>query len=134
MVRAGVGALVLIVVALAGCRSGAPVPTAPIAYAPADESGDVGLLGSAIGLGITGADLKTGLNAEYRALEKGETGIAVEWRGRSGSAGVVVPGPPYQINDYGCRRFTHTVSRGEVTESATATACRTPEGVWRLVG
>ena len=127
-----VGAIVMIVF-LAACRAGAPIPTAPIAYAPADDTNAVGLVGSAIGLGIVDGDRKAGLNAEYRALERGKAGIAVEWRGRT-SAGMVVPGPPYRINDYDCRRFTHTVSKGETTESATATACRTPEGVWRLVG
>jgi surface antigen len=133
MNRAALGALAFIAI-LAGCKSGALVPTAPIAYAPSDDVGAVGLLGSTIGVGVTDIDRKIGLNAEYRALERGDSGIAVEWRGRSGSAGVVVPGPPYRINDYDCRRFTHTVSMRETTESATATACRTPEGVWRLVG
>jgi surface antigen len=132
MHRARLGALALIAV-LAGCKSGAMVPIAPIAYAPADDVGTVGLLGSRIGMDVADIDRKIGLNAEYRALERGEAGIAVEWRGRAGSAGVVVPGPPYRINDYDCRRFTHTVSVKETTESATATACRTPEGVWRLV-
>jgi surface antigen len=128
-----IGALAGIAV-LAGCKSGTLVPTAPIAYAPSDDVGAVGLLGTTIGVGVADIDRKIGLNAEYRALERGEAAVAVEWRGRAGSAGVVVPGPSYKINDYDCRRFTHTVSLRGTTESATATACRTPEGVWRLVG
>jgi surface antigen len=129
--RGRLGALAVAIL-LAGCQSTPLVPREPIAYAPADD-GAVGLIGSAIGMGITDADRKIGLNAEYRALERGEAGVRVEWRGRS-SAGVVVPGPRYRINDYECRQFTQTVATADVTETATATACRTPDAVWRIVG
>jgi surface antigen len=118
---------------VAGCKSSALVPAQPIAYAPGNE-GAVGLLGTAIGLDVTDADRKSGLNAEYRALETGEPGVALNWRGRSGSAGAIVPGPRYRVNDYDCRQFTHTVTSGEKTESATAAACRGLDGVWRVVG
>ncbi len=126
---AALAALVL----LSGCRVSGLVPTEPIAYAPADD-GTVGLLGTAIGKTVSDADRKIGLNAEFRALEKGDPGIPVDWRGRNGSAGVVVPGTRYRINDSDCRLFTHTVTFSETTESATGTACRTAEGAWRLVG
>jgi surface antigen len=132
MSRASLGVIATLIV-LAGCRASGLVPTEPVAYAPADD-GTVGLLGTAIGTGVSDADRKIGLNAEYRALEKNDPGIAVDWRGRNGSAGVVVPGTRYRVNDSDCRLFTHTVSVGEVTESATATACRTREGAWRIVG
>lgn len=124
---------IAVVALLAGCRAGGLVPTEPVAYAPADD-GTVGLLGTAIGKSVSDADRKVGLSAEYRALEKGQPGEAMSWRGRNGSSGVVVAGTRYRINDSDCRLFTHTVSIGEAKESATATACRTSEGAWRIVG
>ena len=132
MVRARLVALVAAIF-VSGCQSGGLVPSKPIAYAPAYD-GTVGLLGTTIGAGVTDADRKTGLNAEYRALETGDAGVALDWRGRSGSAGVVVPGYRYQVNDYDCRQFTHTVMTQGATESASATACRGLDGVWRVVG
>lgn len=71
--------------------------------------------------------------AEYKALETGQTGMAVEWRVSDTVFGKVVPQQPYTVGKTDCRRYVHTVSsRGEV-RSAAGTACRGEDGVWQPV-
>jgi surface antigen len=118
--------------ALSGCKTAGLGVSQPIAYAPSAD-GTVGLIGGQIGRGIDDNDRKTGLGAEYRALEYGESGVGVDWTGRNGVAGAVVPGPRYRINDIDCRQYTHTIVFHSMTESAQATACRRSDGTWRLV-
>ena len=118
---------------LAGCQSLGLGGGRPLAYAPGAD-GTVGLIGSQIGAGLSADDRRSGLDAEYRALELGETGVVVEWRGAGGVAGSVVPGPRYRVNDYDCRQFTDTVVAVGTTETAQGTACRGADGTWRLVG
>jgi surface antigen len=71
--------------------------------------------------------------AEYKALETGETGMAVEWRVSDKLFGKVVPQQPFRVGKTDCRRYVHTVSnRGDI-RSAAGTACRDADGVWQPV-
>jgi len=132
MARASFGALVA-VIALAGCQTlAAPSPSVPVAYGPSTD-GTTGLIGNKLGPDIDANSRRLGLDAEYRALEFGEAGVAVDWGGRGGVSGVVVPGTRYRINDTDCREFTHTLMEKGATQSATATACRGTDASWRVV-
>ena len=71
-------------------------------------------------------------DAEYRALEYGRSGTAVDWDGDA-ERGSIVPGKPYKAGDQYCRPYTHTIYRGESPQVANATACRSDKGVWRSV-
>jgi surface antigen len=124
---------------LAACQSAqSGVTDASLsAYAPAQQvaapSLAAGLAGSTIGLELSSKDKRKALNAEYQALEFGRTGVGIVWQGRSGR-GQVTAGPPYQVNDYDCRDYTHTITVKKQSETGRATACRGPSGAWQLIG
>jgi surface antigen len=132
MIRTRLGALAAVLV-LTGCVSfGASAPSQPVDYGPS-ANGGVGLIGTRIGAGIDDTDRRLGLNAEYRALEYGDAGAAVDWGGRGGVSGVVVPGPRYGVNANDCRQITETLMANNATQSVTATACRGGDGIWRII-
>lgn len=104
-------------------------------------TGSVGPAKTVIG-GIGGNRLggKLGANerviaaaAEYRALEYGRSGAAVDWTGAT-RRGSIVPGKPYQAGNQFCRPYTHTVYTGRAPDTGKALACRSPDGTWRSVG
>jgi surface antigen len=88
-----------------------------------------------IGHSLTETDRPIALQAEYEALEYGRAGQPVAWRNPdSGNRGVVTAGTTYEVNRLDCREYTHNVIIGGRTRVARATACRQPDGVWRVVG
>ena len=125
--------------ALAGCMSsgsnedaGSPVLAlaSPASAAPAG-----GLLGGAVGDELSAADRRAAMDAEFRALEYGRIGAPVQWRGAIGRTyGDVVAGTRYQVNDFACRDYTHTVYLNGQPHVAQGTACRQPDGTWRAIG
>lgn len=127
---------------LAGCAGtdglglGPPGPTAAAGNsgpaAPPPGSITEGLVGSAVGTGLSAADQQRALAAEYQALEFGVAGVAVTWRSASAS-GEVVPGPLYTVNEYECRDYTHTIIVGAATEAGRGTACSRAGGPWAPV-
>lgn len=125
-----------VALALAGCQSTGTgsVGDAVSAYAAPTALTALagGLVGNQIGRDLNAKDRRAALEAEYRALEYGRTGQPVVWRGRSGR-GEVVAGPPYQVNDYDCRDYTHTITTKGQSETARGTACRRPNGTWKPV-
>ena len=93
-----------------------------------------GLISGDLGRGLDEADRQAAFAAEYRALETGQAGAPVAWRGASGNRfGEVIPGPAYRVNEYSCRDYTHTVTIDGQPQSARGTACREPDGTWRPV-
>jgi surface antigen len=74
------------------------------------------------------------MEAEYRALEYGQAGSPVQWRGKMGRHGDVVAGTQYRINDYNCRDYTHTIYIDGRPQVARGTACRQADGRWQAVG
>jgi surface antigen len=76
-------------------------------------------------------DMQMALDAEYRALEYGESGKAINWANpENGDSGEVVAAQPYRVGSQNCRSYTHNafVTQGPV--SASGTACRNPDGSW----
>src|SRR4051794_37220926 len=57
---------------------------------------NAGVLGNGIGTGLDDRDRQRAYDAELRALEQGEPGEPVGWRGTGGRYGTVVPGAPYE--------------------------------------
>jgi surface antigen len=94
-----------------------------------------GLIGNAIGADLDAADRRAALDAEFRALEYGRVGAPVQWRGSSGRHyGDVVAGTRYQVNDFACRDYTHTIYINGQPQIARGTACRQQDGTWKAVG
>jgi surface antigen len=94
-----------------------------------------GISGNRIGRGLDERERRIAADAEYRALEYGRSGAAVDWKNPATSRrGSIVPGRPYQAGNQFCRPYTHTVYTGKSPAVAKATACRSPDGTWRSVG
>lgn len=93
------------------------------------------LTGADVGLSLTERDREIALKAEYEALEYGRSGQPTQWRNRkSGNSGSIGVGSTYQVNRLDCREYTHTVLIGGRTRVVNGTACRQPDGVWRVLG
>lgn len=94
-----------------------------------------GIVGSEIGRSLDEADRQRASEAEYRALEYGQPGVASPWKNpQSGHYGNVVPGRPYLRQGANCREYTHTIYVDGRPQTMRGSACRQPDGTWRNVG
>jgi surface antigen len=90
-----------------------------------------GLVGGKIGAGLTEREKRSGLEAEYKALEYTGSGQVVTWKSDSSSRyGEVVAAQPYRVGSQDCRQYTHTVFTGGPGATARGTACRNRDGSW----
>ena len=93
------------------------------------------LIGNQVGKSLDRADKLAMQNSTQTALETGQSGAPVGWRNPdSGHSGTVTPQPAYQTatGQY-CREFQQTVTIDGQTQSAYGTACRQPDGSWKIV-
>ena len=91
-----------------------------------------GIVGSEIGRSMDKQDQMLAQQAEYDALERGDSGRSRVWRNeRNGNYGEIVPSRPYRRESLDCRDYTHTVYIGGRPEVMRGTACRNPDGTWR---
>jgi surface antigen len=65
-----------------------------------------------------------------QALDLGEPGEPIGWRGAAGRYGTVVPGAYYETKGTRCRDYSHTIFIDGKPQTARATACRNPDGTW----
>lgn len=94
-----------------------------------------GVLSGAIGGNLGEEDRQRAYAAEVQALESGEPGIPVGWRGGGPKRyGTVVPGAPYQARGIRCRDYSHSIYIDGKPQIARGTACRNPDGTWSPVG
>ena len=92
-------------------------------------------LGSEIGKSLDYVDrLKAG-EAEQTALEKNRAGVATKWHNPdSGNSGKVTPKPAVQLaSGEFCREYEHEIVVDGRSEIAKGTACRQPNGKWRVI-
>lgn len=93
-----------------------------------------GLIGGAIGSALDEQDRQRAQAAEMQALEYGNPGAPVSWRGDNGNYGTIVPGPTYARGPSPrCREYTHTIYINGQPQTARGTACRNPDGTWSPV-
>jgi surface antigen len=118
--------------ALGACSSGANAPQqAPVAAAPAEAPTVVdpsmlgGVLASSVGLGLENSDRVAAFQAQTAALETGER---KSWKGQGGVYGYVEAGPAQGP----CRPYTQTVYIAGRPYQGQGTACRQPDGGWRM--
>jgi surface antigen len=93
------------------------------------------LLGSEVGKSLDKADRTYMDRANQRALETSPSGSQVSWRNPdSGNAGTIVPQPAYQApsGEY-CREFQQTIQVGGENKQGYGTACRQPDGSWKIM-
>lgn len=96
-----------------------------------------GLAGGAIGSVLDDQDRRTATFTTERALETAPTGQTSTWNNPdSGNSGTVTPVRTYQDAASGgyCREFEQTVTVGGERQRGFGTACRQPDGTWRVVG
>jgi surface antigen len=94
-----------------------------------------GVLGSAIGENLDERDRRRAFAAEMQALEYGEPGTPIGWRGdTAGRHGTVIPGAYYETRGTRCRAYTHAIYIDGKPQTARSTACRNADGSWSPVG
>ncbi len=150
----GVALLTLVGVGLTGCASMEANPKTSIGalggatvgglIAAAAHGSPAAIAASVIGGGLVGGlvgnllderDKRLADQAAQRALETAPSGRSVPWKNPdSGHSGTVTPTRTYQTarGTY-CREYQQTVTIQGKQERAYGTACRQPDGSWRIV-
>ncbi len=93
------------------------------------------LVGGLIGNLMDQHDKKLAAEAAQKALETAPTGKPVAWQNPdNGHSGTVTPVKTYQTasGSY-CREYQQTVIINDKQENAYGTACRQPDGSWKVV-
>ena len=93
------------------------------------------MLGNEIGKSLDRADRLAMQKTTQQTLETAKVGATSTWKNPdSGNQGTVTPKKTYRKADgtY-CREFQQTITVGGRTEEAYGTACRQPDGSWKLV-
>ncbi len=94
-----------------------------------------GLLGNEVGKSLDKADIAYAERNAQETLEYQQTGATSSWvNPDSGNSGSITPTATYQSagGEY-CREYQQTVTVGGDEQSAYGTACRQPDGSWKLV-
>ncbi|MFQ5348065.1 MAG: RT0821/Lpp0805 family surface protein [Rhodothalassiaceae bacterium] len=92
-------------------------------------------IGNAIGRKLDRADRIALEHAQQRALETAPSGTETEWYNPdTGHRGSITPEPAYQTAEgQYCREFTQTIIVGGEEAEGYGTACRQPDGSWKIV-
>jgi surface antigen len=94
------------------------------------------LLGSTAGKSLDRADRTYAERTTHNALETGRSGQPVAWTNPdTGHSGTIIPQPSsYQANTgQPCREYQQTIIVGGQQQQAYGTACRQPDGSWKVV-
>jgi surface antigen len=90
-------------------------------------------LGNQVGASLDKADLQAYNNTSQTALESQRDGQASTWRNpNTGNYGTVTPVRTYADNGTNCREYQQTITVGGKTEKGYGTACRQPDGSWKI--
>lgn len=92
-------------------------------------------VGSEVGKSLDRADQQYAHQASQRAFESMPAGQTVAWNNPdSGHSGTITPVRTYeQAPGQYCREYQTTVNIGGQNEQAYGTACRQPDGSWKVV-
>lgn len=146
--------LVLVVVAATGCSTIESNPKTAIGglgggtfgglIAAAAGGGGAAIAGSVIGGALLGGlvgnlldqrDKRLAAEAQQRAMETAPTGQPVAWNNPdSGHSGTVTPTRTYRSGGTYCREYQQTVTIGGEQQKVYGTACREPDGSWKIQG
>lgn len=92
-------------------------------------------IGSSIGKSLDRADQIAMQQTSQHSLESSQSGTVSKWHNPdSGHYGSITPQPGYKNNKgkY-CREYQQTITVGGKTETAYGTACRQPDGAWKII-
>ena len=92
-------------------------------------------LGNQVGRSLDRADQLAMQQTTQSTLETIPSGRASTWRNPdSGNYGTITPQPAFQASSGAvCREYSQTITVGGRTEEGVGTACRQPDGSWRIV-
>ena len=91
------------------------------------------LLGGLVGNYLDDRDKKMAADSASRALETAPSGQSVAWRNPdSGHSGTVTPVRTYQSGGTYCREYQQTVTIDGKPQQSYGTACRQPDGSWKI--
>lgn len=92
-------------------------------------------VGSSAGASLDRADANYANQAGHRAFETAPSGQSVAWANPdNGHRGTITPAPAYQTSSgQYCREYSQTVVVGGQQQQSYGTACRQPDGSWRIV-
>jgi surface antigen len=125
-----------VALSLAACAND-PLSTGTVASPAASRTPAVasaGILGNGFGENLDERDRQRAFAAEMQALDRGEPGEPVGWRGSQSRHGTVVPGGYYEAKGNRCRDYSHTIYIDGRPQTARATACRGADGTWAPQG
>ena len=93
-----------------------------------------GLLGGAIGHRLDNKDKQLAAETAARAFETNRTGQAAAWKNPdSGNSGTITPTKTYQAGSgQYCREYRQEIIVGGEKQQAYGTACRQPDGSWKI--
>jgi surface antigen len=94
-----------------------------------------GLIGAGIGQALDQRSQRLQAETVHRTLETAPSGTVTTWANPdNGTEGTVSPVRTYRnpAGDY-CREFEQTVTIGGQPQRSYGTACRQPDGTWRMV-
>lgn len=94
-----------------------------------------GLLGGAIGDSLDQRDRELAHQSSQTALENYQVGKTSSWNNPdNGHSGTMTPTKTYQTSQgQYCREYQQTVTVGGERQDAYGTACRQPDGSWKIV-
>jgi surface antigen len=91
------------------------------------------LLGGLVGNYLDDRDKKMAADSAHKALESTPSGQTVAWNNPdSGHSGTVTPVRTYQSGGTYCREYQQTVTIAGKPEQSYGTACRQPDGSWKI--
>ena len=123
--------------AFGGAAFGGLIAAAAGGGGPAIAGAVIGgaLLGGLAGNMLDQRDKRMAAEAQQRALETAPTGGPVAWTNPdTGHSGTVTPTRTYHSDRGYCREFQNTVVIDGKNENAYGTACRQPDGSWKVQG
>lgn len=93
-----------------------------------------GLLGGAIGNHLDQRDKQMAASNAQRTFESAKTGQTSTWQNPdSGNSGTITPTKTYQnAGGQYCREYQQTITVGGESHQAYGTACRQPDGSWKI--
>lgn len=91
-------------------------------------------IGNSVGSDLDDADRTRQQFALQQAMEHNQSGATSDWYNPdTGHGGTIIPQPAYEAdNGAYCREFTQTVRIANEDQQMYGTACRQPDGSWKI--
>lgn len=93
------------------------------------------MIGAEVGKKLDEADRAKAQEVTQVSLENSQTGQTTTWKNPdTGNSGSITPTKTYKTSEgQNCREFETTVTVDGAEETAYGTACRQPDGSWKIV-